>query len=116
MADPAAEDSAKAEARRQKKWPTVLVAVPGWPLQDPGRRMLYSVRPSAQKAARMIKRLRKQMPEFEWSTEDLTNAEARLIKQAPFVLRGGGLATPVECRWTGRSWKVTPVKDADEGS
>lgn len=111
MAEPAAED-----AKKQKRWPTVLVAVPGWPLQDPGRRMLYSVRPSAQKAARMIKRLRKQMPEFEWSVEDLTNAEARLIKQAPFVLRGNGLATPVECRWTGRSWRVTALKDADAAS
>jgi hypothetical protein len=102
----AAEDDS---ARKRRKYPTVLVAIPGWPTQDPGRVMLYSVRPTPQKAARMIKRLRRQLPEFEWSTRDLTAAEAREIKQAPFVLDGSGLAVPMECRWTGRSWKVTPV-------
>lgn len=106
----------KVEARRRKKWPTVLVAIPGWPLQDPGRRMLYSVRPSAQKAARMIKRLRRQMPEYVWSVEDLTNAEAQDLKKAPFVVQSQWLSTPLECRWTGRSWRVTAIKDADAGS
>lgn len=97
------------DSKKRRRYPTVLVSIPGWPSQDPGRLMLYSVRPTPQKAARMAKRLRRQLPEFDWTVADLTAAQAREIKQAPFVINGALMAVPMQCRWTGRTWKVTPV-------
>ena len=71
---------------------------------------------TSSKVDELYKRLKKQMPEFVWSVEDLTNAEAQDLKRAPFVVQSQWLSTPLECRWTGRSWRVTAVKDADAGS
>lgn len=95
--------------KKRRRIPTVLVAIPGWPSQDPGRRMLYSQRPTPQKAARMLKRLKKQMPEFEWSVEQLTATEAREIKLAPFVV-SGAFAVPVEVKFGRTKWTVRQVK------
>lgn len=108
MADPA-EPNGQKEVKNRRRQATVLVAVPGWPSQDPGRLMIWSVRPSPQKAARMIKRLRKQLPEYEWSSEMLTATEAREIKLAPFVL-SGPFAEPVQVKFGRTKWTVTPVR------
>lgn len=103
-----AEETGPQKVRKNRKQPMVLVSIPGWPNQDPGRRMLYSVRPTPQKAARMVKRLKKQMPEYDWWVEQLSAREATAIKQAPFVVKGS-LAMAVEVKFTGRSWKVVTV-------
>lgn len=101
-----------ADDKDRRKYPTVLVAIPGWPSQDPGRKMIYYVRPTPQKAARMLKRVKKQLPQFEWSVEHLTAPEARKLRLAPFVVRGS-LAVPVEVSPTTRGWRL---KDAVDGS
>lgn len=109
------EETGPQKVRKNRKQPMVLVSIPGWPNQDPGRRMLYSVRPTPQKAARMVKRLKKQMPEYDWWVEQLSAREATAIKQAPFVVRGSGLAMPMEVKFTGRSWKVVTVPSPHDG-
>ena len=108
-------DADKAEAKKRRRYPLVLVAIPGWPTQDPGRVMLYQIRPTPQKAARMAKRLRKQMPEFIWTTADMTAAEAKAIKYAPFVIDSGGLR-PVKAKFTGRTWKLEEVEETQPAS
>lgn len=108
-------DAEKTEAKKRRRYPLVLVAIPGWPTQDPGRLMLYQIRPTPQKAARMAKRLRKQMPEFIWTTADMTAAEAKALKYAPFVVEGGGMR-PVKARFTGRTWKLEEVETHADAS
>lgn len=99
------ESTDTAETKKRRKYPTVLVAIPDWPPQDPGRKMIYSVRPTPQKAARMLKRLKKQLPQFLWSVEELTAPDARHLKLAPFVVRGS-TAVPIEVTPTTRGWRV----------
>lgn len=94
--------------RKPKKWPVVLVAIPGWPSQDPGRRMLYHVRPSMQKAAKMAKRLKRQLPEFEWSTDQMTIAEANAMKRAPFIVENA--LGRFRCHWSGRAWVAQRIE------
>lgn len=101
MAEP--DDGAPKE-KKNRRYATVLVAVPGWPVQDPGRLMIWKVCSSPQKAARTVKRLTGLMPEYAWSHELLSNTEAREVKLKPFTLTEG-LARPVEMRFTGRTWK-----------
>lgn len=96
------------EAKKRRKYPTVLVAIPGWPSQDPGRWMIYKVAVTPQKAARMVKRLNKQLPQFTWSVADLTAPDARQLKFAPFVVRGS-TAVPMEVTPTIRGWRVRPL-------
>lgn len=103
-------EAAPAAAKKSRRYATVLVSVPGWPTQDPGRLMLYSTRSTPSKAARMIKRLRKQLPEFEWSQEMLSDTEARLVKLKPFTLSGGMLAQKYEVVLTGRTPKAVPIR------
>jgi len=102
-------DADKAEAKKRRRYPLVLVAIPGWPTQDPGRRMVYSIRPTPQKAARMAKRLRKQLPEFVWTTDNLLADEIRGIRNAPFVVKDG-LFTPVKVQLARTRWMITPVE------
>lgn len=103
------EPDGAAENRKRRKLATVLVSVPGWPSQDPGRLMIWTVRPSPQKAARMVKRLTRLMPEYSWSYEMLTTTEAREVKLRPFTVTDT-FSGPVLCRWTGRTWKLQRVK------
>lgn len=99
------------DKKKQRAYATVLVTIPDWPKQDPNRPMIYSVRSTPQKAARMIKRLKKQMPEYLWSWEKLTATEARAIKLKPFRV-AGSLAKEVEVKFTQRGYRVTEVPDA----
>lgn len=102
-------EAAAAEKKKARIYPTVMVAIPGWPAQDPGRRMIYWVRPSEAKANKMAKRLQRQMPEYVWSWENLTAAQTREIERAPFVVGADAFEAPVQVRWTGRSWKMEPT-------
>lgn len=104
-----AEPVAPPKEKKPRRYPTVLVSIPGWPSQDPGRVMLYSQRPTEGMARKMRKRLERQMPEYVWTTESLTAAEARAIKHAPFRL-SGIFAVDVEVQFTTRSCKVVPVR------
>lgn len=103
------------EEKKRRKYPFVLVAIPGWPSQDPGRRMVYKVALTPQKAARMVKRLNKQLPQFAWSVEQLTAPDARHLKLAPFVVHGD-LAVPMEVVPTIRGWRVRPLETQTGGS
>lgn len=78
---------AQAKERKQRKRTMILVSVPGFPPQDPGRLMLWEPRSTPMKAAREIKRLEKKMPEYVWSKELLTYTEARAVKLKPFSVR-----------------------------
>lgn len=109
MTEAATEPEPEAK-KKGRRYATVLVSVPGWPTQDPGRLMLYSTRSTPSKAARMIKRLRKQLPEFVWSQEMLSDTEARLVKLKPFKLTSDMLARPVTVVLTGRTPKVITEK------
>lgn len=108
MATEAAKSEAKAK-KAKKAYATVLVAIPGWPAVDPDRPMIHSIRPSAPKARRAVKRLSKMLPQYIWSYEMLTATEAREVKLKPFRLEGNWLAGPVEVQFTTRSVKVVPV-------
>jgi hypothetical protein len=77
----------QAEQRKQRKRTMILVSVPGFPPQDPGRLMLWEPRSTPAKAAREIKRLQQKMPEYVWTKELLTNLEAQKIKYKPFDSR-----------------------------
>ena len=100
------QPSSSEPKRKPRKIPTLLVSIAGWPSLDPGRQMIYSQRPTVQKAERMAKRLRKRYPDMTWEVRLLTNTEMRKITFAPFVV-AGPLAIPVEMQWTGRSWSMT---------
>lgn len=73
--------------RKQRRRTMILVSVPGFPPQEPGRLMLWEPRSTPMKAAREIKRLQKKMPDYVWSKELLTYTEARKIKLKAFDAR-----------------------------
>lgn len=100
------------EKKPPKQYGFVLVSIPGFPSQDPGRWLLFRVYPDAGKAERKAKRLKKRMPEYEWKGEGMTLAESRALKHKPFRLAELG----VEVRPTGRGAKVVPIGDAASGS
>lgn len=62
---------------------TVLVSVPGFPPQDPGRPMIFSTAVNQREACAELKRLMKNVPEASWSVERLTAQERRRIKTTP---------------------------------
>jgi len=95
-----------AEKKPPKTYGWVLVSVPGWPSQDPGRKMVFRMYPDAVKAERKAKRLAKRMPEYEWSGVGLTSAEAARLKLKPFKLSELG----VEVRPSGRGSRVVAVE------
>jgi len=98
-APPAEETTAQ---RKERKRSTILVSIKGWPIQDPGRLMVWGWRPSPQKAAREVKRLRDRFPpEVDWTIEPLTATQARAVRLKPFNLRDfqrrmGGMAVAAE--------------------
>lgn len=74
--------------RRQRKRPFVLVVIPGFPPQEPGRRMVWDAYGSMRWANVEAKRLRKQMPEFEWVVDTMSYLEAQKLRKKPFDTRG----------------------------
>lgn len=91
-----------AEKKKRRKYGYVLVAVPGFPPQDPGRKMLFRMYPDADKATRKAKRLGKRFPEYQWEGAALTAGEAQRLKLKPFKLSDLG----VEVRPTARGARV----------
>lgn len=88
--------------RKERKRSTILVSIKNWPMQDPGRLMVWGWRPSPQKAAREVKRLRVRFSEeIEWTIEPLTATQARAVRLKPFNLRDfqrrmGGMAVAAD--------------------
>lgn len=74
--------------RKERKRSTILVSIEGWPFQEPGRLMIWGWRPSPQKAAREVKRLKQRFaPNIHFTIEPLTATQARTIRLKPFNLR-----------------------------
>lgn len=86
--------AAEQKEKRKQKRPYVLVVIPGFPPQEPGRRMVWDVMGSARWAAVEVKRLKKLMPEYEWLVENLTWEQAGRLKRKPFSRRSLGDVTP----------------------
>lgn len=104
-----ADSAPPKEKKPPRKYPTVLVVIPGFPSQDPGRRMIYAIRPTEGMAAKMSKRLARKMPEYEWTVAMLTHAESLAIKRAPLRL-SGVFPVDVEVQFSAKSCKVVPVR------
>jgi hypothetical protein len=76
------------QQKKRRKRSTILVSIDGWPNQEPGRLMVWGWKPSPQKAARAVKKLREHFgPEVRWSIEPMTSTEARTVRLRPFNLR-----------------------------
>lgn len=99
MAAPEAEPKAK---KPPKKYGYLLVSLPGWPSQDPGRQMIYREYPEVVKAERKAKRFMKRYPDYVWEGKGLTKSEAHALKNKPFKIPGLG----VVIRPTGRGAQV----------
>jgi hypothetical protein len=96
----------RAEPTGEKKAPRVyghvLVSIPDFPPQDPGRWLIYRVYPDKLKAERKAKRLAKRCPEYQWRGEGMTHAQALEIKRKPIALADLG----VEIQFTAKGFKV----------
>lgn len=102
------ETAAQPKEKKPRRYAVVLVAIPGWPSQDPGRRMVYTQRPTEGAAKKRAIRLERRMPEYVWTSEMLTHAEMLAIKRAPLRL-SGVFATAVEVQFGAKSCKVVKV-------
>ena len=96
-----------AEKKERKKYGWVLVSIPDFPPQDPGRWLVYRVYPTGLKAERKAKRLMRRFPEYAWRGEALTLAQATAIKRKP--IRVMGLGAEVEVQFTASGFKVVVV-------
>ena len=97
-----------AKEKKPRRYAVVLVSIPGWPSQDPGRRMIYTQRPTEGMAKKRAARLAVRMPEYVWSAEMLTHAEMLAIKRAPLRV-SGVFAVDVEVQFSAKSCKVVRV-------
>lgn len=102
-------DSAPTKEKKPRRYAVVLVSIPGFPSQDPGRRMVYTQRPTEGMAKKRATRLAARMPEYVWTWEMLTHAELLAIKRAPLRL-SGVFAVDVEVQFSAKSCKVVPVR------
>lgn len=102
-------DAAPAKEKKPRRYAVVLVSIPGFPSQDPGRRMVYTQRPTEGMAKKRATRLAARMPEYVWTWEMLTHAELLAIKRAPLRL-SGVFAVDVEVQFSAKSCKVVPVR------
>ena len=101
------EKKEAAEKKERKKYGWVLVSIPDFPPQDPGRWLVYRVYPTGLKAERKAKRLMRRFPEYAWRGEALTLAQATAIKRKP--IRVMGLGAEVEVQFTASGFKVVVV-------
>jgi hypothetical protein len=69
-----------------KVYGVLLVSVPDFPPQDPGRLLVYRVFPDKLKAERKAKRFNKRLPEYRWSGDGMTNAQITALKRKPILL------------------------------
>lgn len=70
------------EEKKQRARPVVLFYIPGWPSQDPGRRMLWRICWNGEPAAlREVKRMKRLLgKDAEWEVAKMTPAQARKLK------------------------------------
>jgi hypothetical protein len=92
--DPEALDAArKASASNAgsggRRTATVLVSVPGFPPQDPGRTLIFDTVINQREADAELRRLMKNIPAACWSVERLTAWERRRIKNKPVPHQAG---------------------------
>ena len=82
------EEAAKSE-KRQRVRPVVLFYIPGWPTQDPGRRMLWRICWNGEPAAlREAKRMRRILgKDAEWEVTKMTPGQARKLRTKVISLR-----------------------------
>ena len=87
-AEPCAEPSPEPE-KKQRSRPVVLFWVPGWPSQDPGRRMLWRIVWNGEPAAlRELKRMKKLLGrDAEWEVAKMTPTQARGLKAKSVDMR-----------------------------
>lgn len=105
--------SEDAKAKKERKvYGVVLVSIPDFPPQDPGRWLVYRQYPDKLKAERKAKRLVKRYPEYQWRGEGLTHAGINEIKRKPITLAELG----VELHFTARGVKVVRLEDARRAS
>lgn len=78
---------AQAKERKARKRTMILVSIPDWPPQEPGRPMLWEPRSTPMKAAKEIKRLQEKMPDYVWTKVLMTHLESQKIKFKPFDSR-----------------------------
>lgn len=71
-----------------QKTATLLVSVPNWPPQEPGRTMVFSTARNQREANAELKRLMMSVPGVDWSVARLTAAERRRIRDKPVPARG----------------------------
>lgn len=71
-----------------RKTATLLVSVPGFPPQDPGRTMVFSTARDQREADAELKRLMASVPGVDWSVARLTAVERRRIRDKPVPANG----------------------------
>lgn len=78
----------KRKERKSRKRPVILFWIEGWPSQDPGRRMVWSIGwGSRAKAERELKDLKERLGDKgEWELVNLSMAEVNRLKAKRFSL------------------------------
>jgi len=81
--------AAAKEEKRQRKRPVILFFIPGWPSQDPGRRMVWTIvwagKPTAEREVKRLKRKFKK--DAEWELANLSPNEVRRMRTRGYDLR-----------------------------
>lgn len=96
-----------------KVYGVLLVSVPDFPPQDPGRQLVYRIYPDRLKAERKAKRFNKRYPEYQWSGTGMTHAEINATKRKPITFEELG----VRIEFTANGGvRVVPLEDARRGS
>ena len=85
MTEAASGGSAADDEKKKRRWGVVVVQIDGFPAVDPGRKLIYHVRPTESRAKKMAARMALKMPEHRWSYEMLYAPEIRKMRRAPFV-------------------------------
>lgn len=80
-----AASAGEGEKKKARKWGVVIVQIDDFPPVDPGRKLVYHVRPTESRARKMTARMALKMPEHRWSHEMLLAVDIRKMKRAPFV-------------------------------
>lgn len=85
----AAPVEAVIESKKQRKRPVILFWIPGWPSQDPNRRMLWRIVWNGEPTALfLLKRLKKRFKnDAQWEVASMTPTQARALKSKTITLR-----------------------------
>lgn len=95
-------DAEAKEKKAPKVYGVVLVSIPDFPPQDPGRWLVFRQYPEKLKAERKAKRLQKRYAEYQWRGEGLTHAGINEVKRKPITLAELG----VEIQFTAKGVRV----------